>query len=330
VRCQLDPLAAEGWEDFHFGNEGPQFQNYVKLPPWPNAVGAPERLPALWSIRKASSPRPIGVLGLRAENGPFDPSELFCLITPSARGEGLGEEVARSLLSQLEGTMERVVTRAAIGSRGAARLLDRLGFKPMGQVPAGEAAHTLWEYTFSEKREQERTRLAALGQRTLEIATSWDGATLARDRACVDLRFRGGQLEVDIEAPFHGDPPPAVAPGSCPKLWEHEVVEVFLLGQHENYLELEFGPHGHYLVLQLSGRRQLVRQGMPLAYTAHVTSSRFLGHACVPLAWLPPAVSAVNAYAIHGRGAARRYETHRPCGGLVPDFHRLETFAPLF
>ena len=31
-------------------------------------------------------------------------------------------------------------------------------------------------------------------------------------------------------------------------LWDYEVVELFLLNSDtEEYLELEFGPHGHYL-----------------------------------------------------------------------------------
>ena len=33
------------------------------------------------------------------------------------------------------------------------------------------------------------------------------------------------------------------------KLWEYDVVEVFFVCSNGNYVETEFGPHGHYLIL---------------------------------------------------------------------------------
>jgi len=42
------------------------------------------------------------------------------------------------------------------------------------------------------------------------------------------------------------------------------VVEAFFLGTDDRYLEVEVGPHGHYLVLQLHGSRNLVRDHVPI------------------------------------------------------------------
>jgi hypothetical protein len=50
--------------------------------------------------------------------------------------------------------------------------------------------------------------------------------------------------------------------------------------------------------------------------------------ATVPRDYLPRAAVRVNAYAIHGQGAARCYHAHSPPGGEVADFHRLEHFVP--
>jgi hypothetical protein len=44
---------------------------------------------------------------------------------------------------------------------------------------------------------------------------------------------------------------------------------------------------------------------------------------------LPPGLGRVNAYAIHGQGANRRYLAAYSVGGTAPDFHRLDRFVPL-
>ena len=51
-----------------------------------------------------------------------------------------------------------------------------------------------------------------------------------------------------VEANFYNDAKPDAEPGYLMGLWDYEVVELFLLNSHtEEYLELEFGPHGHFL-----------------------------------------------------------------------------------
>ena len=53
----------------------------------------------------------------------------------------------------------------------------------------------------------------------------------------------GFTLSVSICAPYFGDPVPDGGVPGRPfyRLWDFEVVEVFLLGEGEKYLELEFG-----------------------------------------------------------------------------------------
>ena len=69
-------------------------------------------------------------------------------------------------------------------------------------------------------------------------------------------------LVVEITAPYYGDPaPPGGREGEAYfKLWEYEVVEAFFLNQEkQQYLELEFGPHGQHLMLLLQGAGNAIK-----------------------------------------------------------------------
>lgn len=160
----------------------------------------------------------------------------------------------------------------------------------------------------------------------LSIDRTWDDLP-AGCHAQVDVEVTADAVVLRVDAPWHGDPAPPGPPGPTPRLWEHEVVELFLLGADARYLEVELGPHGHHLVLWLDGTRRPVHQGAPLDYRAERRGDRWQGVARIPLAWVPPGCDRLNAYAIHGRGEGRRYLAWRPTLGDQPDFHRLERFA---
>jgi hypothetical protein len=177
---------------------------------------------------------------------------------------------------------------------------------------------------------------------TLEIAHDFRGAPLpAADCARVALVREPAHLRIEVAAPYFGDPAPAGPPGPTDRLWEHEVVEVFIADAAEHYLEVELSPHGHHLVLELSGVRHIVRGQLPIDYQANITPPsaesvgrfhpQFRGVARLPWDYLPRAATRVNAYAIHGQGAARCYHAHAAASGHggVADFHRLDSFVPL-
>lgn len=162
---------------------------------------------------------------------------------------------------------------------------------------------------------------------TLPIHLTWDGRPAdPGEQALVRLHDAGPALRLEVEAPLHGDPPPAGPPGPTWALWEHEVVELFVLGADERYLELELGPHGHHLVLQLHGLRQVVARQLPLDVVIRHTATHWQATARIPRDLLPPGPHCANAYAIHGVGDARRYLASTPVPGPKPDFHRLSCF----
>jgi hypothetical protein len=158
----------------------------------------------------------------------------------------------------------------------------------------------------------------------------WDGSPAApEERITLDLRARAGALEVTVDAPFHGDPPPPSPPGSTPGLWNFEVVELFLHAPDASYLELEFGPHGHSLALQLHGVRNVVATVQIEFHVDPPADGRWRGRAVVSADFLPPGLARCNAHAIHGEGAARRYLSAIPAAGARPDFHRPDVTTPL-
>jgi hypothetical protein len=100
-----------------------------------------------------------------------------------------------------------------------------------------------------------------------------------------------------------------------------------------HYIELEFSPRGHYLVLLLIEQRKVLKEMLPLPdyHVERPSSNRWIGRVHVPRAHFPARVDRFNAYAIHGQGNNRTYEALYPAppGSDKPDFHRLELFQPL-
>ena len=165
---------------------------------------------------------------------------------------------------------------------------------------------------------------------SLEIVHDWRGQPIPQHETVrMDLALGDEALTIDVAAPLHGDPKPAAPIGPCDGLWNHEVIELFLLGDEERYLEIELGPWGHYLVLELDGPRQIVASGRLIEFHAQRGHAGWTGRAVIPADLIPEPIGLGNAYAMHGHGGARRYRALHPVPGEQPDFHRLECFGPI-
>jgi hypothetical protein len=160
-----------------------------------------------------------------------------------------------------------------------------------------------------------------------DVEQTWDGVRIGDDEIVeLEVTSTDSHLFIEVHAPYHGDPAPPNPPGSCPGLWEYEVVECFLVGDDERYLEIELGPHGHYFLLSLSGPRRVEREGMEAIYTITRGSTRWAGRMELSRALLPGTIRSVNAFAIHGVGSGRRYLSFHPLPGDRPDFHQPSRF----
>lgn len=168
----------------------------------------------------------------------------------------------------------------------------------------------------------------------LTIDRLWDGRP-APAHARVGVSLWGlddaarDEARVSFDAPFHGDPAPPAPPGRFDTLWEHEVVEVFLANAKYEYLELEFGPHGHYLGLGFRGERNCVVRRMDLEPRFERLRGRWRVECPIPRAHLPVGCDRINAYAIYGAGRARTHLAYGPGDGPRPDFHALSSFVRL-
>ena len=163
----------------------------------------------------------------------------------------------------------------------------------------------------------------------INVEALHNGHKIEPDTWCsLHLQMQPTHLHVHIKAAFANDPPPPGAPGSFWGLWNHEVVELFLLGKDERYLELEFGPHGHYLVLQFKGERQTVSQELDIKFVAQRdVGPTWSGQASIPRAYLPADITRWNAYRIFGPPQRRIHMAAYPITSTTPDFHKIAQFG---
>lgn len=170
----------------------------------------------------------------------------------------------------------------------------------------------------------------------VDIRTTWDSDDVDYNPIHIELcwNLNDDFLTANFSAPFYDDPESANGlPGEpCAQLWDYEVVELFFLAEDERYLEVEVSPHGQHLVLLLNGRRNIIKDMLPMNFSSSINprDKTWNGIAKIPLSYFPPNICKFNAYAIHGSGEKRVYEALFPVpkGKFdYPDFHRLEYFT---
>ena len=155
----------------------------------------------------------------------------------------------------------------------------------------------------------------------------WDGSIANEGEwAEVTMTLSPAGLSVGVTASFHDDPAPEQTPGPTDELWNYEVVELFVANESGEYLELELGPHGHYLALLFSGVREVERRDVVIDCRATINGALWKATAHVDQIYLPHGISRANAYAIHGQGGARRFLAAYPVPGERPDFHQPHRF----
>lgn len=69
---------------------------------------------------------------------------------------------------------------------------------------------------------------------------------------------------------------------------------------------------GQYIVLLLNGYRVTIRHSLFIDVITNRTSNTWEGRAVIPVDYLPPNVTKMNAYAIHGPEDNRIYESLYP------------------
>lgn len=111
------------------------------------------------------------------------------------------------------------------------------------------------------------------------------------------------------------------------QLYNYECVEFFFMNEKGHYLEVEVGPHGHWLVLFFDGYRNAINNGeeIELDVENRIEFDTWICNLEIPLAFIPANATRFNAYALHGSDPERHYEALGPVlnGSLKePDFHK--------
>uniref|UniRef100_A0A0B7B7P0 Uncharacterized protein n=1 Tax=Arion vulgaris TaxID=1028688 RepID=A0A0B7B7P0_9EUPU len=167
------------------------------------------------------------------------------------------------------------------------------------------------------------------------IRTTWNGDCVKHEPVKISLApSSDGGLLIKVLAPFFNSPakPNGPAGQPFPGLWDYEVIEAFFLNDKDQYLEVEFCPYGQHLLLMLNGQRKMVKDQLPLTtFNATIGGDRWAGEAILPRSYFPPNVTRFNAYAIHGEGSDRVYESLYPVpwSQSEPDFHLLGYFQQI-
>ena len=123
---------------------------------------------------------------------------------------------------------------------------------------AGSDLSALWLSSIAESKLGRTGHVSFLD---FKIQKTWDDKPIDHDPVEIKLISGDDELIIQMKAPYFDDPAPDGAkPGEAfYKLWDYEVVEAFFLNDKNQYLELEFGPHGQHLALLLNGNRNAVK-----------------------------------------------------------------------
>lgn len=162
---------------------------------------------------------------------------------------------------------------------------------------------------------------------TLELNFNqlWNGSPCQDDRlwSKVELWQTNEGLRIRVEGPvLHEQKVPSVQKGTrVPKLWNYDVIEVFLVGPGHRYLEVELGAGGHWLVLSFDSIRHRENDYellQPLFRHWKTEQKTWVTQITIPWDLIPENPRAINAFAI----MAGKYLAYSPVPGQKPDFHQ--------
>jgi hypothetical protein len=163
----------------------------------------------------------------------------------------------------------------------------------------------------------------------LKIDRCWNGSKCQDDRlwAHVELSQTRTGLHVNVQAPMlHEQSIPDGPIGSrVDGLWNFDVVEVFFVGPGHQYLEIELGAGGHFLVLGYSSvkKRSIEYDTFePIVRFEKTNNKHWTSELVVPWYMIPENLRGMNAFAV----MAGQHLAFEPIPGLKPDFHQPDYF----
>lgn len=164
---------------------------------------------------------------------------------------------------------------------------------------------------------------------SLHIDRLWNGSSCPDDRLWANVfvgQAKDG-LRVRVQAPMlHEQKVPDAPIGSRVEgLWEHDVVELFLVGPGHQYLEIELGAGGHFLVLgfdSIRHRSESYESFAPVLRFQKTGEKIWTSSLTIPWKMVPENLRALNAFAI----MAGQFLAYSPVPGDEPDYHQPDRY----
>ncbi len=171
----------------------------------------------------------------------------------------------------------------------------------------------------------------------IHLTQLWNGEPVPRGHGGrAALTLDAGLLALSWDLALPDEPRLPDAPeGFVHGLWEHDVIELFLCSRSNpgRYLELEFGPGGHWLALAFSGIREGATELSELdpELRNEVQPGRWRGRAALPIALVAKHAGPApwKALVATVTGEARVHACWPRVPGQAPDFHQPAAWAPV-
>ncbi|MBI4438260.1 hypothetical protein HY631_04915 [Candidatus Uhrbacteria bacterium] len=164
---------------------------------------------------------------------------------------------------------------------------------------------------------------------TLHIDRLWNGTACSDDRlwATLELSLNKQGVHVRTHAPLllETSAPDAPMGTRVDGLWNFDVVELFLVGPGHQYLELELGAGGHFLVLSFDSIRRRANSYEafhPVVRFEKTAEKQWTSEMTIPWSMVPENLRALNAFAI----MAGQFLAYEAVPGTEPDFHQPDFF----
>lgn len=161
------------------------------------------------------------------------------------------------------------------------------------------------------------------------VGRLWNGQPCPVDRLGAFVELQQSEHGILVRAttrPFPVSKVPEAPVGSrVTGLWEYDVVEIFFVDEDGQYLEVELGVGGHYLVLGFDAPRHLVADFVDTTFETHhavLADGRCVNDILIPRDLFPTNLKALNAYMIAGG----QFLAYHPVPGDQPDFHQPNFF----
>lgn len=161
------------------------------------------------------------------------------------------------------------------------------------------------------------------------ISNLWNGT--AADQSLhagvwISQSVRGILVRVHSKIHPSSQSPTAPAGSRVDGLWQYNVVELFLVGVNDQYLEIELSESGHWLVLGFESvrKRSHAYEDFIPEFTHSIDANYGTWESSILIPWsiIPENLSRMNAFSI----IEGQYLALNSVPGLEPDFHQPSTY----